>query len=100
MQAKYPKETGLLSNVIGGVATWLISGDTSTEKNAIKKQIGKLDEPAYYLEKLNQIETEKQGIECTKAYLSLMEEIHDIYLMQQELQWFNIEALKLAYDDM
>lgn len=100
LQAKYPKETGLLSNVFGGVETWLISGDTSTEKNAIKKQIGKLDEPAYYLEKLNQIETEKQGIECTKAYLSLMEEIQDIYLMQQELQWFNLEALKLAYNDM
>ena len=67
LQAQYPKEAGLLSNVFGGLETWLISGDTSIEKNAIKKQIGKLNESTYYLEKLNQIEKEKQGIECTKA---------------------------------
>ena len=100
LQTKYPKEAGLLSNVFGGLEAWLISGDTSTEKNAIKKQIGKLDESAYFIEKLNRIETEKQGIERTKAYLLLMEEVQNIYLMQQELQWFNMDALKLAYNDM
>lgn len=100
LQTKYPKEAGLLSNVFGGLEAWLISGDTSTEKNAIKKQIGKLDESAYFIEKLNRIETEKQGIERTKAYLLLMEEVQNIYLVQQELQWFNMDALKLAYNDM
>ena len=42
----------------------------------------------------------KPGEERTKAYLNLLKEMDTVIGLQAELQWLNVQALKLAFTDL
>ncbi|MDD6473468.1 MAG: NPCBM/NEW2 domain-containing protein, partial [Bacteroidales bacterium] len=100
LQTRFPAEAGLISRTFDGLDTWLVSADEALEPAAIRKRISKLSKGGYYMDKLNAVAAEKKESERLRAYLSLLEEVQQVYLLQQELQWLDVEALKLAYADL
>ncbi len=98
--AKYPEQIGMLGAMMDGLDTWLITADASVEKQAVEAMIGKLKDGAYYKGVAQQIATEKDVNTQIRKYLELFEKLQDVYALQGDLEWLNMEAIKLAFADM
>lgn len=97
---KYPAQLGMLSNMIGGLDIWLVTPDASVEKQAVMALTGKLKDGSYYKQLVQQVDGEKDVNTKIRKYLELFEKIQGICALQNELQWLNIDAVKLAFADM
>lgn len=99
--ARFPKEVGEFATSMNGLENWLTTTDSSIEKNALLKLTAKLKTDAFYQEKIKAIERNEKDIDTQiRAYLSLYEEVFHVYALQQELEWLNMEAIRLAFADM
>lgn len=98
--AKYPAQIGTLSAMVEGLDTWLVTPDASVEKQAVEAMIGKLKDGSYYNHVVQQIADEKDIDAQIRKYLELFETLQDVYALQGDLEWLNIEAIKLAFADM
>ncbi len=98
--AKYPIQIGLLGTLMGGLDTWLITPDASVEKQAVETMVGRLKDGSYYTGVVKQIAEEKDVTTQSRKYLELFEKLQDIYALQGELDWLNVEAIKMAFADM
>lgn len=98
--AKYPEQIGMLGAMMDGLDTWLITPDASIEKQAVEAMVGKLKDGSYYKNIVQQIAGEKEVNTQIRKYLELFEKLQDIYAIQSDLEWLNIDAIKLAYADM
>lgn len=97
---KYPEQIGVLSAELGGLDEWLITGDASVEKAVVTKLAGKLKNGAYFTKVIDEIGKEKEVDNQIRRYLELFEKEQEIYTLQNDLAWLNVEAIRLAYDDM
>lgn len=97
---KYPESIGMLSAGMDGLDTWLITPDASIEKQAVEDVIAQLKEGAYYKSAMQQIANEKEVDTQIRKYLELFEKVQNVYDIQNQLAWLNMQALKLAYADM
>ena len=98
--AKYPEQIGMLGAMMDGLDTWLITSDASIEKQAVEAMVGKLKDGSYYKSVVQQIANEKDVNTQIRKYLELFEKLQDVYALQGELEWLNIDAIKLAFADM
>ena len=98
--AKYPEQIGMLGAMMDGLDTWLITPDASVEKQAVDAMIGKLKDGSYYKSVVQQIANEKDVNTQIRKYLELFEKLQDVYALQGDLEWLNIDAIKLAFADM
>ena len=98
--AKYPEQIGMLGAMMDGLDTWLITPDASIEKQAVEAMVGKLKDGSYYKSVVQQIANEKDVNTQIRKYLELFEKLQDVYALQGELEWLNINAIKLAFADM
>ena len=98
--AKYPEQIGMLGAMMDGLDTWLITPDASIEKQAVEAMVGKLKDGSYYKSVVQQIANEKDVNTQIRKYLELFEKLKDVYALQGELEWLNIDAIKLAFADM
>lgn len=98
--AKYPGQIGMLGAMMDGLDTWLITPDASVEKQAVESLITKLKDGSYYKSVIQQIAAEKDVNTQIRKYLELFEKIQDVYAVQNDLEWLNVEAIKLAFADM
>ncbi len=98
--AKYPEQIGMLGAMMDGLDTWLITPDASIEKQAVEAMVGKLKDGSYYKSVVQQIANEKDVHTQIRKYLELFEKLQDVYALQGELEWLNIDAIKLAFADM
>ena len=98
--AKYPGQIGMLGAMMDGLDTWLITPDASVEKQAVESLITKLKDGSYYKSIVQQIASEKDVNTQIRKYLELFEKIQDVYAVQNDLEWLNVEAVKLAFADM
>lgn len=87
---------------LAGVAAdeWLGMSDARIEQEIAGKLIRQLDEPAFFLEKLEKIGRERSSEIRMKAYLNLFQEVARVLEIQEKLCFFDVEAVKLAYADM
>lgn len=60
----------------------------------------KLKDSAYFKDLIRQVAVEKDIDTQIRKYLELFEKIQNVYEVQSELEWLNIEAIKLAFADM
>ena len=97
---KYPEEIGMLGAVLDGLDTWLITPDASVEKQAADNAIARLKDGAYYSNVAKQIANEKDLNTQIRKYLELVEKVQELYTLQSDLEWLNVEAVKLAFADM
>lgn len=98
--AKYPEQIGMLGAMMDGLDTWLITPDASIEKQAVEAMVGRLKDGSYYKSVVQQIANEKEVNTQIRKYLELFEQLQDVYALQGDLEWLNIEAIKLAFADM
>ena len=100
LSAKYPEQIGMLGAMMDGLDTWLITPDASIEKQAVEAMVGKLKDGSYYKGVVQQIANEKDVNTQIRKYLELFEKLQDVYALQGELEWLNMDAIKLAFADM
>lgn len=100
LNAKYPKEIAMLGSVLDGLDTWLITADASVEKQAVENALSHLKDKVYFAEAAKQIANESDVNTQIHKYLALLEQIQAVAALQDELEWLNVEAVKLAFADM
>ncbi|RHJ87909.1 SUMF1/EgtB/PvdO family nonheme iron enzyme [Parabacteroides sp. AM08-6] len=97
--AKYP-QISLLSASMDGLETWLITPDASVEKQIVEEIAGRLKDGDFYKKTIMQIASEKDVDTQIRKYLELFEQMQSVYELQSELEWLNMDAIKLAFADM
>ncbi len=100
LTAQYPEQLGLLTSVLDDLDAWLVTPDASVEKQAVDRVIGRLNNGDYYTAKVNEIAAQPDMYVQIRKYLELLEEVQAVYALQNELQWLNVDAVKLAFEDM
>ncbi|MDE5980694.1 MAG: formylglycine-generating enzyme family protein, partial [Bacteroidaceae bacterium] len=75
-------------------------GDASVERQAVEAMAGKLKDASYYNDVICQIAREKDVTVLVRRYRELSDELQLVCGLQSELEWLNVKAVRLAFDDM
>lgn len=97
---KYPQDRELLNLMIGDLDSWMKTEDIVAEAKAVRQLTSKLKDSSYYLDRLQTIETGKDYKTKMKSCIRLIESIRKTLELQTALEWLNLPAIKLAYEDM
>lgn len=79
---------------------WLASNNADIEKKALLKAIGRLNEPASFMKQAELIAKNKSVDFQVKGYLNLLQQVCEVLDIQEKLQFFDVRAVQLAYEDM
>lgn len=74
--------------------------NTDTERAFVLKLAAYLKDSSYIKNTIRQIETEKKVETQITGYQKLHKQVQRMLLLQSELKWLNMEAIRLAYEDM
>ena len=74
--------------------------NTDTERALVLKLAAYLKDSSYIKNTIRQIETEKKDETQITGYQKLHKQVQRMLLLQSELKWLNMEAIRLAYEDM
>lgn len=74
--------------------------NTDTERARVLKLAAYLKDSSYIKNTIRQIETEKKVETQITGYQKLHKQVQRMLLLQSELKWLNMEAIRLAYEDM
>lgn len=74
--------------------------NTDTERALVLKLAVYLKDSSYIKNTIRQIETEKKVETQITGYQKLHKQVQRMLLLQSELKWLNMEAIRLAYEDM
>ncbi len=101
LQNQYPIEIGkLLTNAGTGFENILTNTTSENERNIVLSYTSKLKNDSYFKNAVAQIEAEKDVDKQIRSYLELFEQVSRVYAVQNELEWLNVEAVRLAFADM
>ncbi len=96
----YPDQIGALGANFGELENWLAASDASAERDAIRTLSSRLKDKTYFENEIKRIEAEKDVDKQIRAYLELFEVAKRVSDIQEELDWLNMEAIRLAFNDM
>lgn len=74
--------------------------NTDTERALVLKLAAYLKDSSYIKNTIRQIEAEKKVETQITGYQKLHKQVQRMLLLQSELKWLNMEAIRLAYEDM
>ena len=74
--------------------------NTDTERALVLKLAAYLKDSSYIKNTIRQIETEQKVETQITGYQKLHKQVQRMLLLQSELKWLNMEAIRLAYEDM
>ena len=74
--------------------------NTDPERALVLKLAAYLKDSSYIKNTIRQIETEKKVETQITGYQKLHKQVQRMLLLQSELKWLNMEAIRLAYEDM
>ena len=74
--------------------------NTDTERALVLKLAAYLKDSSYIKNTIRQIETEKKVETQITGYQKLHKQVQRMLLLQSELKWLNMEAIRLVYEDM
>lgn len=74
--------------------------NTDTERALVLKLAAYLKDSSYIKNTIRQIETEKKVETQITGYQKLHKQVQRMLLLHSELKWLNMEAIRLAYEDM
>lgn len=97
---KYPEDMERLNLMTGNLESWMKAEDIIVEAKVARELASRLDDPSYYLERLKAIESEKEYKTRMISCIRLIESIRKTLKLQTDLQWLNLHAIELAYEDM
>lgn len=96
----HPEQIGAFSAHIGELENWLSVADASVERNTILAMTEGLKDNTYFKDKVKTVEAEKDVDKQIRAYLELFETAKRVCDIEGELDWLNMEAVRLAFADM
>ncbi|MDR1880156.1 MAG: SUMF1/EgtB/PvdO family nonheme iron enzyme [Tannerellaceae bacterium] len=96
----YPSEIGAFGAHTNGLENWLITTDASAERDILTKMADRFKDGSFFSKEIEQVGQEKEVDKQIGGYLQLYEKAQRISDLQAELEWLNIEAIRLAFDDM
>ena len=96
----YPEDKELLTMMIGNLDKWMQTEDVTAETSVIKELASRLYDPSYYLDRLKFIKAGKDYKDRMAGCIRLIESIRKTAELQTALQWLNLPAIKMAYEDM
>lgn len=97
---KYPEDMERLNMITGNLKAWMKAEDIIVEAKVSRELASRLEDPSYYLERLKTIESEKDYKTRMINCIRLIESIRKALKLQTDLQWLNLHAIQLAYEDM
>jgi formylglycine-generating enzyme required for sulfatase activity len=97
---RYPFQISRFASAVEGMDGWLVSNDITLEKQALDRAIAQLKNKDYFQKKASEIAAKGNSETQLKEYLQLLEKVQDLQALQSDLEWLNVEAVKLAFDDM
>lgn len=100
LQDRFPAQFGVLSASVDGLESWLLKSDVSIERDVVESVISNLKDGSYFSNIVQQIDKEENVDQQIRQYLELFEKAYAVYAVQKDLEWLNVDALKLAYADM
>ncbi len=96
----YPTELGAFGLSVNGLENWLTGSGSAVEKEALIFLADKLKDDTYYQQAIKNVANEKDVDAQIRGYLKLYEEMYRVYTVQNELEWLNLESVRLAFADM
>ena len=97
----YGEELTPWTSYLSSVEDWLADTDGNMEKETLLSIAGKLKDKSYYQGLINSIDKDQTNPDAKiRSYLNLFGELNEVYQLQGELEWLNIEAIRLAYNNM
>lgn len=96
----YPLELGAFGANIDGLENWLTSTDVAVEKNVVARLASKLKNDSYFKKAIEEAGNGKDTDTQLRMYLQLYEKVQQVYDLQTELEWLNLESIRLAFADM
>lgn len=81
-------------------ADWLAEGDAGVEINTVSKVISQLEEAAFFQGELELVLKNKSADDRIKGSLKLLQRVVRVLKAQEKLQYFDVQAVKLAYENM
>lgn len=98
--AKYPDQINKFGTMTGSLETWLMTYDASIERQAVEAMAKKLKDTSYYNNVIRQIANEKDVASQMRQYLEMFDKLQVVYELQNELEWLNVGAVRMALNDM
>ena len=99
--SQYPIELGqFLANSPIGLENILSNTTSEYERNIVLSYTSRLKNNDYFKNEIARIEAEKDVDAQIRFYLELLEKVSKIHALQNELEWLNIDAVRLAFADM
>lgn len=74
--------------------------DAPAERQAAEALLGKLKDSAHYNNVLKHINNEKDATVQMRLYKELLAKLQDVCRLQEQLEWLNVKAVRLAFNDM
>ncbi len=96
----YPQELGKLTPYVDVMESWLATPDASAEKEILENMFADLKEASWFKGEVQRIGQETQVDKQIAAYLELIQQTAKVLELQTELEWLNIEAVRMAFADM
>lgn len=96
---QYPHEIGVLATDADGLESWMVAQGEEAETQMIASLLSQLKDASYYkkeLENLSGATAEERLRNAIRLYAT----VRAVLDIQKDLEWLNIEAIKLAFADM
>ena len=95
----YTDKAGYFSHVINGLENWVLTKDASIEKAAILRMTSGLKDNSYFKNEVSRIDKENADTQA-RSYLNLFEKARRVCSINDELEWLNVESVKMAFENM
>ncbi len=82
------------------LSSTLSAADVIFTKDTVRYISAQLKNDVYFIKAIQQIELEKDAKSSSQKYQKLYEDAQQVYRLQEELEWLDIEAVGLAFKDM
>ena len=96
---QYPHEIGVLAADAGGLESWMVTQGEEAETQMIASILPQLKDASHYKKELENLSGATAEERFRNAF-RLYAQVRSVLDIQQELEWLNIEAVKLAFADM
>lgn len=96
---RYPQESGVLASGVDGLEAWLKAQGEDAEKQMITAIMSGLKDASYYQKALGNLSGATPE-ERLRTAVQLYATVREVLEIQKNLEWLNIEAIKLAFEDM
>ncbi|MFI3330194.1 MAG: SUMF1/EgtB/PvdO family nonheme iron enzyme [Rikenellaceae bacterium] len=101
LTAKYPQEMADYASFADtDPVALLYATNLSVEKRLVSGMIGKIQEKKQLTAELGKIDKLKGTVAQVEAYLNLFAQAKQVFDIQQQLKWFKVESVELAFADL